>query len=390
MELKQKRLSFFQLLGCALKTANRVFGAALGLYFLMLLWIIALAIIAVLLFRMMGPQVMMMAPLLQIPLGLINGFFGIVLSMALLQLIAARIEDRKIGVFHSIKISLLPSVYFLLSSILLAIGFIIIFVAAALSHSAIVVFFTYVVLFFVCLPFWFVQQAIALREQGPINALIYSWKLGIANYGRLLLMLLMACGCVFIIVLAVACVIKALLSGTFISRDMLQFQIMMWMAQTPKLYIFFGLLIFALLYGYALLTFISFTTALFLNLDYNTNGFGSDDTAEMLDISEIEQEAVPVVPVPVNTPKIEVTHASVSTFHEEVEPSHLEQVYQAQDHVAQTLEQEEDRMPTILFDEDMARQLQENERKMQEKQTNTNKNSQDEGPASIKMSDKPL
>ena len=105
----------------------------------------------------------------------------------------------------------------------------------------------------------------------------------------------------------------------------------------------------------------------------------------------------PVVPEPIQPsdavmPDVMIKQASIRTD-ADADPDtarHLDQVYSAQEHLPQSLEQEEDRMPTILFDEEMAKQLAENEERMRLSKEQAAKRKEDDQQQSIKISDKPL
>ena len=296
-------------------------------------------------------------------------------------------EGTGLGVMESIKTSFLPSIYFFISSAMLAVVGIAVLFAAALSHLIWVVFATYLILGFAFLPFIFTPQVTALRGEGPVNALRYSWQLGTAHYCHILLMLLMLCGTFIVLALACVCACKAFLPALFENPLAIQFQVMMWMSQIPKLYLAFGLLTFLLLYGFVILTMQSFFTGLFLNLDYCHRSINNRD-ADMPLIETVEEDAAPLVDI--SSPDIEIKQASVYTHTDEIDQTNLQQVYSANEHISFSSVQEEDRMPTILFDDDMARQLQENERKMQERQATAGISQEDDGQQSIKISDKEL
>ena len=252
-----------------------------------------------------------------------------------------------------------------------------ILLAAMFTHSQLIVTLVMVGLAFLFLPFILLQPILALREEGPVSAIQYSWRLGMAHYGRLLLTVITVWGVVLIALLACSCLLKAVLPHLFsrpelffTNPQMAQMQLMQWIMGLPKLYVILGLFVFMVLYGYFLLVMVSIFTGLFLNLDYCHRAVDSREFGM--------GRAIPVIPPMAITPEIEVKQASVKTQADDQMNEHLDQVYSAKDHTSQVKHLEEDRMPTILFDDDLARQLSENERKMQEQKEQAAKRDEDE------------
>ena len=135
---------------------------------------------------------------------------------------------------------------------------------------------------------------------------------------------------------------------------------------------------------YVLLSIEAIFTALFLNLDYchrPTKNRESDVPLAALEAEKVETSK--------ETAEVGLVQTSVHTHTDEDTFRHLEQVYDAQEHLHLGKAEEEDRMPTILFDDEMAKQLTKTEENMRQQQQKTN-NPTDNGPESIKISDKPL
>lgn len=384
MELKKGPLSVYSLIFGSLKTANDAFGAVLAVFIfvgvlLALVWAVFFGALWV-----FGGNMMW----LQLIIGPLQGFAGVVITMAIIQMVGAKMEKSGLQVVDSVLTSIIPAFYFIVSSVLLAIPVVMVLLATMFLHSQLITGIVMVGLLFVLLPFIFVQSILALREEGPISALQYSWRLGTAHYGRVLLTVITVWALILIGVLACSCLLKAWLPHLFsrpelfiTNPQMAQMQLMQWFMSMPKLYLILGVFVFMIMYGYFLLVLTSIITGLFLNLDYCHRAVDSREFGMA--------RAIPAIPPMAITPEIEVKQASVQTHVDEQISQHLDQVYSAKDHTSQIQHLEEDRMPTILFDDDLARQLAENERKMQEQKERAAKRDEDEknqSQGSVKIS----
>jgi len=376
MELKKGPLSIPLIIGCGLKAANQAFGAVIVLFIIVFLINLFAGFISALAMWIFHKY----AIFLQIPLVLVSALIGIMLPLALIKIIASKIEKTGLTAWESLMSSALQAIYFFLSSLILAIPAMLILVGAMLSRSALVVLVAYILLGLAMFPFMFVQHAIALRDEGPVSSLVYSWKLTTAHFGRVFLSIFTILLLFIVGILAIICLIKVFLPQLFINPAMLQIQLMM----LPKIYVFLGGIVAMALYAFILLSIQAIFTVLFLNLDYCHRQVKTreHDTPRV-------KATVGIVDSVVQEPEVKVKYASVASEATEDTIQHLEKVYNPQEHVPQILEQEEDRMPTILFDEDMAKQLAEHEQNLQEKKQASN-NPDDMDPPSIKISDKSL
>lgn len=374
MELKKGPLSVLQLIWYGVKAANQAFGAVILLFILVFFINIFAGLVASLAVWLFHKY----ALLIQIPLILVSMLLGMMVPLALIKIIASKIEKTGITAWESLISSTVPALYLFVSSLVLMIPAGLILVGAVLSKSALVLFAVYVVMAFLMLPFMFVQHAIALRGEGPISALKYSWELSTSHYVRILFTIISIIVLFIIFLLGIVCVLKVFLPQFFANPAMLQMQLLM----LPKIYALLGFMVFMLLYAFILLAFQAIFTVLFLNLDYCHRMVKTREndtprvkaTANILDSLGLETE-------------VGIKQASVQTDANEDTIQHLEQVYSPNDHLPQTLQQEEDRMPTILFDEDIAKQLaQHDEQKLQKSSDNPD----DQEPPSIKMSNKSL
>lgn len=382
MELKNGPISLFRLILGGFQTANRAFGSALFLFILVALLSFLLQGLAVGAGFLFGPKVGL---IFQLPASLLVSFFGVVFTSALIQILAAKIEKSGMRAPESFSSSIVPSFYFILSSLILGIPAAAVLFAAMLTHSALAVSAVYVALVFVMLPFMFTQHAAVLRNEGPVGALRYSWELGTAYYLHILLTLLALAGLGVCFVLGIFCALKALvphfMQMAATGNPMLLF------LQYSKIQIVTGLVIFIFLYAYALLTVQAIITGLFLNLDYCNRAAHSRELDSLAEAAAAKPRPDVVSAV---MPDIAVKQASIRTQSDEDTTKQLDQVYSAQEHLAQALEQEEDRMPTILFDEAMAKQLAQTEEEMKKRKEQSGQKKEDDGPESIKMSDKTL
>lgn len=383
MKLNQKLLSIFQLILLSLTTANEAFGGALGLLCLLagtfFLFLVITFGIGIVFFKSGYAFLLLASPVLQI----IAGFLSLVFSLSIVQLLAAKLEKTGVSSTDCFSSSFLPTFYLAVSLLLIGIPFFLIAFLAAQTHSSFVLYLTKGVSCFLTLPFVFVPFAIILRGEGPLAAIRYSWHLASKNYLRILFVIffLAILSCLFS--LALACCAKAFLPDTI--------SLHFWTSLPAKLQtirsyaIPIGAVAF-ILAVYIYLTVYAFWTALFLNLDYCGNKIVGTER-ELVFSQDGLASPLPEV---ADVPDVQIKQASVLTRSDEHTEKHLDEVYQAQEHLAQAMPQEEDRMPTILFDDEMARQLAENERKMQQRQEAAAQKKQEDDTDSIKMSDKPL
>ena len=375
MDLKKGPLSFFQIVFGGLKTANRAFGSALALFIIVFFISLLTGLAQALIVRIFRPY----AFFFQIPIFLFMILLSIMIPLALIQILASKIEKTGESAWNCLTSCVMPAIYFIGSAFLMAAPAALIIGAAFLSRSTTVVAAVYVILFFAMLPFMFVQHAIAIRGENSLSALQYSWNLVTAHYLRVLIYLF-GIGIVFIILcLSFVCILKAMFPDTAGNPMLLQMQLL----ALPKLYLLLGGLIFFALYIFVFLAFQAMITLLFLNLDYCHRQVKTREHD-----TPIVQAAIGITDPVQLTKEVKVKHASVETSVNENTISHLEKVYSAEEHLAQAVQQEEDRMPTLLFDEDMLDQLEQTERNLNAGQNNNENEPED--PPSIKISNDSL
>lgn len=395
MELRKGPMSFLNLLLLALKTTNRAFGSVLFLLICVGLLSALLAVLTVGAAFLFGPK---LAMVLQIPVSFFSAFLQTSAMLAIVALLGAKLEKQGLSPLQALRGALLPTFYFFIDSIILTLVAVLVLGLAYMFGSSKMMLTAMLVLFLTFLPFIFLQPILVLRDEGPISAIGYCIELAKAYYLRILLNLAGLALLGLLVLLGGVCVLKALapeqfslISGLMTSPQMAAMAPMllsMQLMQLPKLTLLLIAVGVALAYLFLYVFGQSFLTALFLNLDHDYNG---SQTRDMGDVIAKEPPAVHGhSPVHAVSPQVGVKQASIHTLDAEDFSHHLDKVYDAKEHLAQALEQEEDRMPTILFDEEMAKQLEQSQQEMQKQKDQSTKNKEDNGPQSIKMSDKPL
>ena len=376
MELKNGPVSTFKLFFYSLKAANQAFGTVLALAVMIVFFVALLAGICI------GVSVLINSPFglkaISLPLPIINAFLQIVFMLASIRILAARFEKAGISAYESFRDAVVPAVYFIISSLILSIIVAAVFFVLSFFNSSMLMAVGLLAVCLAMLPFCFTQQALILRAEGPISALRYSWELGVRHYVRILLTS----------ILLILSVLPAQYAFYLSAQGMpiLALVLPILLMQVPKLYLLLGGFVLFILWLYFVLFAQGVWTGLFLNLDYLDR---NAESRELNARAEVAAKAVNTPPSGV-MPDVSVKQASVRTDADPDTARHLDQVYRAQEHLARALEQEEDRMPTILFDEDMARQLAENEEKMRQSKEAADKRKDDEEPKSIRMSNKSL
>ena len=391
MELKNGPVSTFKLFFYSLKAANQAFGTVLALAVMIVFFVALLAGICI------GISVLLNRPFglgaITLPLPIINTFLQIVFMLASIRILGARFEKAGISAYESFRDAVVPAVYFIISSLILSIiAAAAVFFVLSLFNSSMLMAVGLLAVCLAMLPFCFTQQALILRAEGPISALRYSWELGVRHYVRILLTSILLILFFVFLILALFCILKAVLPAQYAfylsaqGMPMLALVLPILLMQVPKLYLLLGGFVLFILWLYFVLFAQGVWTGLFLNLDY------LDRNAESRELNARAEAAAAAVNTPASDVMLDVSvkQASVRTDADPDTARHLDQVYRAQEHLAHALEQEEDRMPTILFDEDMARQLAESEEKMRQSKEAADKRKDDEEPKSIRMSNKSL
>lgn len=338
-----------------------------------------------------------------------NLFFSAYVTVGLFRIFAAKAEQTGESFFTSLSAALFPSFYQVILSILYAAVWFIYswmiffsfkdklfalvhFTSVPFSESIFAVLTliaTLTILLYVTARLLYAPVSIALRNQGPIAAILYSFQM---TSGK-----------------DIFTALAALLISFFLSPVYLvtvgygaYTMIPLYFADSFNLAalspVWWAVLI-ALAVGYlfVLLLCPAFLTLVFLNQDYGQNRdsftpqaelnitnrpkqvFGSDNNILPPSVGNLVQQGDVV--------RVSITQSSVSAPPDDsVTEQHLQQVYKPKPEDLVRYTEEEDRMPTILFDDDMARQIEEERNRWQQKHTQDKiKKGEDDAP-SVKMS----
>lgn len=382
MEFKKGLLSFTQLIIGALKTANQAFGSVLALYIFVGCLMGLLVAITVGVFFIFSIHPVVWFPF-YIVACLLAAVIGITVSLAVVQLLAAAIEKNGIGIVDSFTSSIVPSVYLIVSSLIFSIPAGLLMAGVYFTHSAIAMILMALALNILAIPFIFVPQALALRGEGPISAILYSWDLFRRHYIKIIATLFSLWVLGGLIVLAIFCALKAFATPQLLmllmDPNMLPALIMSKQVSYPI--VIAGGLVCAFLQLYAVLTIQALITLLFLNLDYCHR-----PVSDIEDIEAVSEEIISTELLP----NVSIKQASVKTQTDENTDHHLEQVYTEEEHLAKAVNAVEDRMPTLYFDKTITQRLDETERQILERQSKQNLKPTDEDNSPIKMSDNTL
>lgn len=326
--------------------------------------------------------------------------------------------------------SVLPAIYQIAAGILLAVPMILVGIVAAILAriSPTLVALLLIALFFtlgVRLCYSFI--AIAVAGKGPIEGLVHSWKMTAGkNFMDALLMLVMVIGSVL---LMYAC-FAAIAYGFFVMIP-LHFANSFSLAHPPLIWILVALVL-GVIAAFWYFVILAFPVLVFINRNavlFDARNMPKDTTfvplpelelpnihpnpehmqqaestvrAPLLSEEDLKPVEQPAAPQPAATPQpapkpqaqemasldgLEVSKSSINTSEKETDTlsQHLDKVYTPKpDDVVQYVD--EDRMPTILFDDDMAKQLQENQAQYAPKPKEENPDKKDNGPETIKMS----
>ncbi len=341
-------------------------------------------------------------------LKLANVFFAAYFSVVLFRIFGAKTEKTDESVSNALSASVFPAVYLLIFNILYGIIWVIFCFAAAfflrtsssvagwilqiVTHTATSS--TYIAaaltaLAVAAVPLYigarllYAPAAIALRDQGPFEAIRYSFQLTEGTR------VLTAAGAVLVIFFLPILFVTAALYGGYVAIP-LYFADSFNLAQLSPAWIG-AFVAVGLIYLAIVLAMPAFLVLVFLNQDY---GFNRDSFTPQAQLQVNNREtqvfgsdgrALP--PGTPGTVGVEVVQASVSaTAADGVTQQHLQQVYQPKPEDLVQYADEEDRMPTILFDDDMARQI-EQERALWENKLKQDKiqRGEDDAP-SVKMS----
>ena len=319
-------------------------------------------------------------------IAILNAIYSAFLTILLFKILAAQAEVDLASLTDLMSSSVLPAIYMLIFSLLCGIGYLVIgLVLVALSRiftPLILVIFSPVILFFV-IRLLFAPLAIALREHNPISALTYSWELTRGHFFYVLMTLCLAT--LFPALFVCACVY-----GGYVTIPLFFAQSFN-LAQPSAIWLI-ALALFLILTFFIWLSMTGFWVLSFLNLDYTEE---KSSASQVLQAPQVHDHGTALssgaakASKQTQTPNVQILKASVKASpNDELLDKHLNEVYQPLPQ-NETLPAEEDRMPTIVFDDEMASQMA-REREQWEKEKNKSKqarkNPGEDGGDFIKMS----
>lgn len=345
--------------------------------------------------------------------------FAIFCSTVIFQVIAADILRTQQPLMEAFAGSVWPSIFQLIASIVVGIGFVPLTLICVLATKIFppLGLILLIASMFLMVRFLYAFIAIAIDNKGPIEGLIYSWKLtGGSNYIDTLLVLLILMGSY-----ALLMIFYTLVGVALWKLIPLYFANSFNLAHLSPVWWLVGLVL-VVLYLFYHLAMITFLLLVFLNrkfqLEPTTPVKEEQQDTIFIPLPELEKpaqgnvvqqapndtanlQAVPQTdnpqkPAPSSAKNFEnppsgmetlgITKTSVNTSEEDTNEitQHLNQVYtqRPKDVVQHT---EEDRMPTILFDDDLAKQL-EQQFLEEHQQPSPKENDSSSGDDSIQLS----
>lgn len=344
----------------------------------------------------LAPQVPGIDLVFKIFTAIYSFFTGWTFLTVFMRQYAARLQDRVEAFSQSFAAAILPPIFMLIVWLIFSIGLALIMGLFLILRFSIVTTILWAILLvayllFVGVRFVYANQAIVLQEKGPVEAIEHSWRLTEGSgYWRALGMCLYLCLAAMLPFLFTAAAVH------FVPLYMpVNFASWPWaILLTLALMMLFVYAAFCcLLHVYPIVVFI--------NTD---NELHSTEWAKPADMRVVNKHAPSTIKTDDGQAEVKFNgEETIRLSAEEIQSltvkstpvaaegedenlqAHLDEVFKkAPEGIAQS--GDEDRMPTILFDDEMAQQLEEN-RKMWTKKDDKNSGKKDDnGPESIKMS----
>ena len=383
----QEPQSLFSLWLAQFGVANRTLGKVIKISLVLLLPYILLAAAL----YALKPTNLVALVLCAIVFVIYTLFLAFGSPLMLMRIFTADIENIPESTSETITRCILPTLYVIIYQILFGIlSFLISFIGNFTRSALVAGLLNLIFTLCVTLRLVYTGMAIAVREKGPIEGAAYSWQLTSgAGYLRTLGM------CFMSMVLPILVIIGAILLayGLYVAIPLYMPNSFDIANLSPMWYVIGGLgIVFLLFLG---LCMSAFPLLVFLNLDNNTyqqqwtstpNLVTETPDAEALNTWPSTTKKTTAEPVP-DLEDLTVQRTAVHTQGHESMQEHLDKVYKPKQQEFIQYE-DEDRMPTILFDDEMAKQLEEN-RKIFTAGHGENSDHQpphEEGPSSIKIS----
>ncbi len=378
MDLREQQ-NIFKLLGAGFGLVNRT-GTALVIYIVVFI----LANLFSLLLTHWNVSVILVQ--------LFNICITSFLAILLCRVLAAKADNFGESFSNSLSASVFPALYLLLFNLIIGFfGFLLalVFVPILRYSGTTGLIILGLIGWFFSVRLSFVMPALALRDQGPVRAILYSWEMtrGLKNFFKTFFVIFL-CGLLpTLFILAVSRVLYVAIPLYFADSFNLA-------ELTPPWYAVGGICVLGVFLTacWGLATFLLY----FLNCDYGENRSSFTPMPEAKLASQTTQvfgENNNVLPPGIgktvtkeDVENVTVVKSSVKTVADDNEfKEHLNQVYQPkpEDFVQYD---EEDRMPTILFDDEMAKQIEENRQMWTKKENKTPQNEDGSDGESIKMS----
>lgn len=316
--------------------------------------------------------------------------------VVLMRQYAAQLEGKVEALSQSFVAAILPPLFILIVRLAFSIGIVIIMGLIVLLRFSMITTVLWLLLLlayllFVGVRLIYIKPIIAIREKGPIEAMEYSWKLTEGKgYWRALGMC---------ILLGAAVVLSYLVFLAF--TQLMPLYMPIDFANWPwALLIAAAVILLFVVVAFYFLLFV-YPIVVFINTDNVENARQWAQPAEMHVVNKHAPTTVPAqqgdAEVKFNGEEtIRLSAEEIQTLtvqstpvaaegQEENLQAHLDEVFKkAPEGIAQ--KGDEDRMPTILFDDEMAQQLEENRKMWTKKEEKDSDGKNDDGPQSIKMS----
>lgn len=320
------------------------------------------------------------------------------LGTTILRIMTKTAENEPEGLLDSFRAALLPTLYMIGFVILMTAVYVVVCFVAGFCAGLVHTKWTggLILLLFILTVnarLTYAPNAIALCNEGPLEAIIHSWRLSAGSHyitalGTFLAVSFLPLLFLFVVLGGLYILIPTFFANSFDLTNLSPVWISVFV-------------ILALVYLLGLAAMPAFCALVFVNQDnVQTRGPEMEPTAEQIRLEQDIAQAVnalgPNAPAAPQPPafapnaraeaEVEVTTSSIHITSEAIQQDHLDAVYSPENaKVQEYMQQEEDRMPTILFDEEMAKQMEES-RKQWENRNKKENRPQDPDGGSIKIS----
>lgn len=330
----------------------------------------------------------------------VGNLYGLFFTTVCWRILGAQAEGGPLPLSEAFSSSLRPTLYQFVTAVLLSVPLLFLLILVGLVHSKILLFIVMLGLFLtvgVRLCYSFISIAIA--KKGPIEGIIFSWRLTQGKgFTDALIMCLMTLGTVLLIELFFTVIAYGsfLLIPLYFAESFQLAHPSAWWFLGALIVLLIGLFFYFIVLAFPLLVFVNrhatFLKEESLQEDSTVVALPGITLPGTIDPNSDSAQQSPSTdktdPLKLLGEEVQVSQASINTSEEETTDlsQHLDQVYTPKpDDIIEYVN--EDRMPTLLFDDKMARQLQENQALLEaRKKAKENKENEDNGPDAVKMS----